>query len=134
MLRAVISLLIFLIAPMTWAADVRIALVIGNSNYVEFGTLSNPTNDAQGIDKALRQMGYRTKLVLDADEATMRREVKRFASSSQGVDVALVYYAGHGAQVNGDNYLLPTDLEVPKVETDIQLSSITLKDTPSKVS
>ena len=128
MLRAVISLLICLIAPMTWAADVRIALVIGNSNYVEFGTLSNPTNDAQGIDKALRQMGYRTKLVLDADEATMRREVKRFASSSQGVDVALVYYAGHGAQVNGDNYLLPTDLEVPKVETDIQLSSIKVDD------
>jgi len=128
MLRAVISLLICLIAPVTWAAEVRIALVIGNSNYLEFGTLSNPKSDAQGIDKALRQLGYRTKLVLDADEATMRREVKRFASSSQGVEVALVYYAGHGAQVNGDNYLLPTDLEVPKVETDIQLSSLKVDD------
>ena len=133
MRRVVLSLLICLFGLPTWAADVRIALVIGNSNYVEFGSLSNPKNDAQGIDRALREMGYRTKLVLDADEATMRREVKKFASSSQGVDVALVYYAGHGAQVNGENYLLPTDLEVPKVETDIQLSSIKVDDIVNSV-
>jgi len=54
MRRVVLSLLICLFGLPTWAADVRIALVIGNSNYVEFGSLSNPKNDAQGIDRALR--------------------------------------------------------------------------------
>ena len=111
-----------------WAADARLALVIGNSKYVEFGTLKNPQNDAKGVEKALKEMGYSTRIVLDADESTMRREVKRFAAASQGVDVALVYYAGHGSQVNGENYLLPTDLDIPKVETDIQLSSIKVDD------
>ena len=128
MLRLVLSLTICLLGSIAWAADVRLALVIGNSKYLEFGTLDNPTNDAKGIDKTLRELGYSTRLVLDADESTLRREVKRFASATQGVDVALVYYAGHGSQVNGENYLLPTDLEAPKVETDIQLSSMKVDD------
>ena len=110
------------------AAEQRIALVIGNSKYIEFGTLANPANDAKGIGESLRKLGYSTKLVIDADESTMRREIKRFAAVSQGVDVAIVFYAGHGAQVNGENYLLPIDLDIPKVETDIQLSSIKIDD------
>ena len=85
-------------------------------------------NDARSVNQALKDLGYSTRLVIDADESTMRREVKRFAASSKGVDVALVYYAGHGSQVKGENYLLPVDLDVPKVETDIQLSSIKVDD------
>lgn len=128
MFRLAILLILCLVFDSAGAADVRLALVIGNSKYVEFGNLDNPTNDAKGIDKALKELGYNTRLVLDANESTMRREVKRFASASQGADVALVYYAGHGSQVSGDNYLLPTDLETPRTETDIQLSSIKVDD------
>jgi hypothetical protein len=116
------------------AAEQRIALVIGNSKYVEFGTLANPSNDARGVNQALKELGYATKLVIDADESTMRREVKRFAALSRGVDVALVYYAGHGSQVKGENYLLPVDLDTPKVETDIQLSSIKVDDVINSLS
>jgi len=127
-LRLVILIALYLNGSILFAAEQRIALVIGNSKYLEFGTLENPANDAKGINQALKELGYATKLVIDADEATMRREVKRFASTSQGADVALVYYAGHGSQVNGENYLLPIDLETPKVDTDIQLSSIKIDD------
>lgn len=128
MRRLVILITLYLCSSVLFAAEQRIALVIGNSKYLEFGTLENPANDAKGINQALKELGYATRLVIDADEATMRREVKRFASTSQGVDVALVYYAGHGSQVNGENYLLPIDLDTPKVETDIQLSSIKVDD------
>ena len=128
MSRIVIFLSLLLLGSAAHAADVRLALVIGNSKYTEFGTLENPVKDAKGMSQALKEMGYTTKLILDADESTMRREVKRFAAASQGADVALVYYAGHGSQVGGENYLLPVDLELPKVDTDIQLSSIKVDD------
>ena len=126
--RIVIFIICVFLSSIVSAAEQRIALVIGNAKYLEFGTLANPVNDARSVNQALKDLGYSTRLVIDADESTMRREVKRFAASSKGVDVALVYYAGHASQVKGENYLLPVDLDVPKVETDIQLSSIKVDD------
>jgi len=110
------------------AATERMALVIGNSNYLNIGKLQNTKNDATDIQRNLSQIGFKTKLVLDADEVALRRAVKSFASESSDSKIALVYYAGHGAQINGENYLLPTDLEVPKREADIQLSGIKVDD------
>ena len=110
------------------AANDRIALIIGNSNYVDLGTLPNTSNDAKSINKSLSEMGFKTKLVLNATEATARKEIKTFATESDGASIALVFYAGHGAQVNGENYLLPIDTEVPKRESDIQLSAIKVDD------
>lgn len=110
------------------AATERMALVIGNSNYLNIGKLQNTKNDATDIQRNLSQIGFKTKLVLDADEIALRRAIKSFASESSDSKIALVYYAGHGAQINGENYLLPTDLEVPKREADIQLSAIKVDD------
>ena len=110
------------------AATERMALVIGNSNYLNIGKLQNTKNDATDIQRNLSQIGFKTKLVLDADEVALRRAIKSFASESSDSKIALVYYAGHGAQINGENYLLPTDLEVPKREADIQLSAIKVDD------
>lgn len=110
------------------AANERIALIIGNANYADLGSLSNTLNDAKGINKSLSEMGYKTKLVLNANEATTRKEIRTFASESEGASIALVFYAGHGAQVGGENYLLPVDIEVPKRESDIQLSAIKVDD------
>ena len=58
----------------------------------------------------------------------MRREVRKFASESEKADLAFVFYAGHGAQVNGENYVLPVDMEIPRTESDIQLTGLKVDD------
>jgi hypothetical protein len=68
------------------------------------------------------------RLVVDASEQALRREVRSFASDSERADIALVFYGGHGAQVNGDNYVLPVDMDVPRTETDIQLTGLKVDD------
>ena len=106
----------------------RLALVIGNSKYTDLPKLKNPSNDAHAIVDALRDVGFDVTLVTDASETNIRRAVRKFADQSDQVDVALVYYAGHGAQVNGENYLLPVDMEIPHTEADIELSSLKVDD------
>jgi len=106
----------------------RLALVIGNSNYTKLPKLSNPANDARSIAEMLQKMGYRTQLLLDASDQSMRNEVRKFASDSSKAEVALVYYAGHGAQLNGSNYILPADIDIPRTEADIQFSGIKVDD------
>jgi len=83
----------------------RAALVIGNSRYEMLGTLTNAATDARAMAATLEDLGYAVRLVTDADEITMRREIRSFASSSATAALALVYYAGHGAQVG--ELLLP---------------------------
>ena len=108
--------------------DIRLALIIGNSDYANLPKLSNPANDARSIAEVLEKMGYRTKLLLDASDHSIRNEVRKFASESTKADVALVYYAGHGAQLNGNNYLLPIDIETPRTEADIQFAGLKVDD------
>ena len=102
--------------------------MIGNSNYTALPRLSNPQNDARSISDALQKMGYQTELLLDASEQTIRTKVRKLANDSRDASVALVFYAGHGAQVNGSNYLLPVDIDIPKTEADIQLSALKVDD------
>ncbi len=81
--------------------EVRIALVIGESRYVNLPRLTNPEMDARSIAEILQKMGYNTQLLLDAPEDGIRKEIRKFASQSSKADVAVVFYAGHGAQLNG---------------------------------
>jgi uncharacterized caspase-like protein len=106
----------------------RLALVIGNSNYTDLPKLKNPANDARAVVSALRDLGFDVTLVTDASEINIRRAVRKFADHSDEADVALVYFAGHGAEVNGENYLLPVDMEIPRTEADIELSSLKMDD------
>ena len=73
-------------------------------------------------------MGYDTQLLLDTSEDGIRKEIRKFASASGKADVAVVFYAGHGAQLNGNNYLLPIDIDVPHTEADIQFAGIKVDD------
>jgi hypothetical protein len=73
-------------------------------------------------------MGYTSRLLLDSSEQNTRREIRQFASDSERAEAAVVYYAGHGAQVNGSNYLLPIDADVPRTEVDIQFSALRVDD------
>jgi uncharacterized caspase-like protein len=112
-----------LLAP---SNETRLALVIGNNNYANLPKLSNPTNDARSIADALQKMGYKTHLILDGSEEIIRRQVRKFANDSTKAEIAVVYYAGHAAQLNGSNYLLPTDTDIPRTEADIEYSGLRL--------
>ena len=90
-------------------AEQRIALVIGNGNYTN-GRLINPANDARTVASAMRETGFAVSEVIDANRETMRREIRAFAKkvSAAGREAAAVFYfAGHGLQVNGRNFLVP---------------------------
>jgi uncharacterized caspase-like protein len=108
--------------------EVRIALVIGESRYLNLPILRNPEKDARSIAETLQKMGYNTHLLLDASEDGIRKEIRKFASESSKADVAVVFYAGHGAQLNGNNYLLPIDIDIPHTEADIQFAGLKVDD------
>ena len=109
-------------------ASERIALVIGNSKYEQLSSLENPKNDANAVAQKFKDMGYQTYLILDGTDKAIKRELKLFSGQSEKAKVSVIYYAGHGAQVDGENYILPTDLELPNSETDIKISSIKVDD------
>ena len=110
-------------------AEQRIALVIGNGAYpVYVGELPNPTNDARLMAKTLRDLDFDVIEVLDGGEKDMKRAIRDFGKklNDAGRDgVGLFYYAGHGLQVKGTNYLIPIDAEI-ETEGDVDLSAITV--------
>jgi len=83
----------------------RRALVIGNSAYSK-GRLDNPANDVAAVTRALKAVGFSVTLKKDVTRRGMRRAVNEFAESLGSGDVVLVYYAGHGIELKGENYLL----------------------------
>jgi uncharacterized caspase-like protein len=97
------------IAPLHAHAEKRVALVIGNSAYAHVPQLANPKNDAADMADKLEAMGFEVVRGLDLDLAGLRSTVRDFIGKLDGADMALFYYAGHGLQVNGENYIAPTD-------------------------
>lgn len=87
-------------------AEQRIALVIGNGTY-ETGPLRNPVNDARAMGGMLRDLGFEVTLRENLDQKEMKREIYSFGQRLLKGGVGLFYYAGHGMQVNGRNYLIP---------------------------
>lgn len=90
------------------AGENRMALVIGNSAYPDV-PLRNPGNDATAVHRALRGLGFDARLVRDADWRQMIEVMQAFVMQTAQADVRIVYYAGHGAQVRGRNYLIAVD-------------------------
>jgi hypothetical protein len=91
-------------------ADKRAALVIGNSTYQHAGRLANPASDAAAFANLLKASGFEVvEQRSDVGLVEMRRAIGDFAETARDADVAVVYYAGHGIEVDGVNYLIPTD-------------------------
>jgi formylglycine-generating enzyme required for sulfatase activity len=91
-------------------AEKRIALVIGNSAYEKVAPLPNPTNDASAMSAMLKGAGFDVvDLKLDLKANEMRRALRNFADTARDADVAIVYFAGHGIEIEGINYLIPVD-------------------------
>ena len=93
-------------------AERRLALVVGNSSYRNTPSLANPKNDAVAMATALKRLGFKVIRGIDLSSADMRRTVREFAGALQSTDVAVFYYAGHGLQVKGQNYLVPVDAKM----------------------
>lgn len=87
----------------------RIALVIGNGAYKNAPPLPNPPNDARGLAKNLRDIGFEVSEGIDLDKAKMQSTIVSFLRDSASADLAVVFYAGHGMQVDGKNFLVPVD-------------------------
>src|SRR5262249_44066410 len=89
----------------------RVALVIGNGSYAHVTALPNPPNDARAMAKSLREIGFTVAEGLDLDRDAMQRTIRDFLREAARSQIAVVYYAGHGVQVDGRNYLVPVDIE-----------------------
>lgn len=119
-----------LMTPTQAAAEARLALVIGQSAYRTVPELPNAANDAKGIAELLGNAGFNVTAAPNLAQNEMRQAISDFAGkvSASGSDtVALVFYAGHGLQIDGENYLVPVDLD-PKREADIPLQGVRLND------
>jgi hypothetical protein len=111
-------------------AENRVALVIGQSNYRAVVALPNPANDARAVSKFLGDAGFEVLNAADLSQNEMREKISEFAArvAAKGPDTtALFFYAGHGLQVDGENFLIPVDVD-PKREADIPLQAVRLND------
>ncbi|MCK5542181.1 MAG: SUMF1/EgtB/PvdO family nonheme iron enzyme [Desulfobacterales bacterium] len=106
---------------LVYAAN-RIALVIGNSDY-QSAPLANPVNDARDMASALKKCGFDVILKINADQRTMEKAADQFYTTLKRSKVGLFYYAGHGMQINGANYLIPVNAHVA-TESDVKFESV----------
>lgn len=98
--------------PAGATAGRRVALVIGNGAYRHVSTLTNPSNDARAIAKSLRGIGFAVTEGIDLDRSGMQNMIREFLREAARSQVAIVYYAGHGLQIDGRNYLVPVDAQL----------------------
>jgi len=109
--------------PRGAAAAERVALVIGNSAYRSASALKNPRNDADAIAAALERLDFKVIKGTDVDQVGLKAVVREFTREIETAKVALFFYAGHGLQVNGRNYLIPVDATLQR-EADIDFEAM----------
>src|SRR3954471_17519774 len=117
---------LLVVATLPAAAEKRVALVIGNSAYQNVTRLDNPRSDAALMAETLAGLGFTLiggRAQLDLDKSSMDTAVQNFGRQVQGADVALFYYAGHGVQVSGANYLVPVSAN-PTREADVDFQMV----------
>ena len=108
------TLMLFMANIHMASADRRTALVIGNSAYKTINPLPNPVNDATDMKAALEKLGFEVILKINADRSRIREAVRRFGDKIRQGGVGLFYYAGHGVQVDGINYIVPVGVDIKR--------------------
>jgi len=114
-------------APTAVKQGRRVALIIGNAGYKNVGALRNPQHDADAIASSLRAIGFETvTLASDATREKLIDALRTFANEAEKADWAMVYYSGHGIEVNGMNYLIPVDAKLA-ADRDVQFEAVPLE-------
>ena len=124
------ALILFLVTPLTGQSSLqrstheekRIALVIGNGNYAS-SFLANPENDARAMSEALQKLGFTVNEYRNLDQVQMKKAIDDFGLHLKGNDIGLFYYAGHGIQAKGYNYLIPVDAQL-KTEEQVEYDCV----------
>jgi formylglycine-generating enzyme required for sulfatase activity len=110
LLRTLALLCLATLCIQTHAAGKRVALVVGNSNYTAISNLgNNPRNDADDITRALQGFGFSVTILKDATRRDLNTALESFGRDASGSEAALFYFAGHGMQIRGDNFLMPVN-------------------------
>ena len=123
---AVLALVLLASASVALAAG-RVALVVGNSTYAHIARLPNPENDAADMAAVLQRLGFDVTTAQDANRASLNEALRVFTRESVGADMALVFYAGHGLEMDGVNYLVPVDARLER-DTDVRFETVALDD------
>ena len=118
-------LLVSVLTPQP-ATGKGVALVIGNSAYSYAPSLANPSNDASDIGAALGRLGFAVTQLENADQATLRRGLQEFALAASTSEIAVVYYAGHGIEVDRRNFLVPADARLVS-DQDVEFETVPLE-------
>lgn len=113
-------------APALPGGAARVALVIGNANYRAAGALPNPKNDAEAVSKALNSAGFQVVLANDLSREQFASVLKNFSAMADSSEWAVIYYAGHGIELGGNNYLVPVDAKFAS-DRDVSLEAVTLE-------
>jgi uncharacterized protein len=125
MLRLILALVLML--PATARAADRVALVVGMGAYETVVALDNTTRDAIGISDTLKAIGFDVTTLVDVPGADLRKTLDDFAFRAETAELAMIYFAGHGVEVQGENFLIPVDARVTS-NRDIQRQSVSLKE------
>ena len=107
------------------AAAERVALVIGNAAYEHTDELNNPENDAEDMARVLAELGFEVIEGLNLDKDAFATKLREFSRAARGAEVTLLFYAGHGLQVDEENYLVPVDAKL-EMEVDLRLETFEL--------
>jgi hypothetical protein len=114
-------------------AEARVALVIGNGDYLNAVSLPNPPNDASDVAETLARLGFSVIKVVNGTNDQVGQAIRTFNIQVQGADIGLIYYAGHGLELGGENWLIPVDADL-KTDLDLANEAISLKTLMQSVS
>ena len=112
-------------ARLAAGAAERVALVIGNGAYEKVPYLANPGNDAADVGAALGRLGFEVRRLTNADQAVLREGLRNFTRAASAAEVAVVFYAGHGIEVDGRNFLVPVDAKLDS-DQDVEFETVPL--------
>ncbi|MBL0375067.1 caspase family protein [Rhizobium sp. KVB221] len=121
-----LAVLLVALCALPALASSRVALVIGMSKYQTIPTLANTLSDATDIATTLRKLGFQVETSIDQPLVGLVKTLNDFSFKAETAEIAMVYYAGHGVELNGDNFLIPVDIRITKPEQ-IASQAITLK-------
>jgi len=122
-MKRILFIICLLLSATVYSQEKRLALIIGNSAYEHGGPLKNPVNDADSMKQALTQVGFEVLGHFNLRQAEMKMAIDYFGMKLRDYDVGLFYYAGHGIQSKGNNYLIPVDANLLS-ENDVDYNCI----------